>query len=117
MTNSIELFIEFAAKIKVERESLSLEILKKIDLVTKIGSSNHPEVKVDWLATCVHLKFEEYLSKAEEFVTSIGRMKYLIPLYQALNASYPERARELLESKEDFYQEMAKMQIKKILGI
>ncbi len=54
-----------------------------------LTQSPNYEVLVSWLIVAAHAGFAPSLSRTEEVFASVGRMKYLKPLYQAL-AARPE---------------------------
>lgn len=63
------------------------------------------------------MKLAESVTAASEIVTSMGRVKYLKPLYTALvNFGYKQKALDLYTLNENFYSAKAKNALKVILG-
>jgi hypothetical protein len=49
-----------------------------------LTASTNAEILVDWLTMALRAGFHQVLPRVDEVLTTVGRMKYLRPLYQAL---------------------------------
>jgi hypothetical protein len=61
-----------------------LNIIDKIDTDLNITGTLDPEVKMVWYPLLIKLSMDKILPHAESFVSTMGRMKYLVPIYEAL---------------------------------
>lgn len=75
-------------------EGITVSILKSLDEVYGLDQSENSEIKSKWLRLSIQTGWVEKVDKALEFVNSLGRMKFLEPIYGALyNAGGDLRAR------------------------
>jgi leukotriene-A4 hydrolase len=65
-------------------DSVTIEILDKIDTDLNITGTVDPEVKQRWFPLGLQTYYDNVTEPAHEFISSMGRMKYLTPIYQAL---------------------------------
>jgi leukotriene-A4 hydrolase len=64
------------------------------------------------------LNYTNVLEPAHQFISSMGRMKYLTPVYQALlKTNQKALAIQWYEENVDFYHPYAVLQIGKLLGV
>jgi aminopeptidase N len=83
----------------------------------KLTQASNPEVLVAWLTLACESGFSPAVPRAQEILGSIGRMKYLRPLYQAL-AQRPETkaaARAAFEKNKDGYHPIAVQVVRGVL--
>ena len=64
--------------------TVTQDILTRIDTDFNVTADPNPEVKQRWLPLCLELKYQSAYDAAHTFVSSQGRLKYLTPVYQAL---------------------------------
>lgn len=78
-------------------ESTSLRQMKDLDEAFGFSQSGNSEILAQWLAVSIVVGYEPAYPALEKFLTSVGRRKFLTPLYKAL-AETPgglERARAI----------------------
>jgi len=94
-----------------------LEILGKIDADLSCTTTVDPEVKQRWFATGLALEYAPVKEPAHEWISSMGRSKYLAPIYAALqdNGQHDTACTWLAENK-DFYHPVAYTTVSGIVG-
>lgn len=65
-------------------DSLSKEQMTALDQQFHFTESGNSEIKCDWLQLAIHSKYDKAYPALEEFLTSVGRRKFLKPLYTAM---------------------------------
>ena len=65
-------------------ESLSAEQLADIDQAFGLTASTNNEVAFSWLRIAIRNDYKPAYARLEDFLTSIGRNKFVMPLYQDL---------------------------------
>jgi leukotriene-A4 hydrolase len=63
---------------------LSVEKMAEMDRAFKLTQSGNSEIAFQWLLMSIRNRYEPAYPRLEEFLTSIGRRKFLRPLYQEL---------------------------------
>lgn len=81
-----QLFLEWSP------HTLSARELETLDERFGFSRSTNAEVHVGWLLLALQCGFDEVLPQVEAFVLRVGRMKYLKPLYTALQRKPATRA-------------------------
>lgn len=61
--------------------------MNELDAAFHFTASGNSEILAAWLEQCVKNDHEAAYGKLEEFLTRVGRRKFLVPLYQALIAT------------------------------
>lgn len=61
--------------------------MSELDAAFHFSDSGNSEVLAAWLEQCIKNDHEVAYGKLEEFLTTVGRRKFLMPLYQALMAT------------------------------
>ena len=64
-----------------------------LDATFHFSRSGNSEILAAWLEQCVKNDYEKAYGKLEEFLTTVGRRKFLVPLYQELKAT--EKGKEI----------------------
>ncbi|MBL0127491.1 MAG: M1 family metallopeptidase [Flavobacteriales bacterium] len=72
------------------------EQMNDLDGAFKFTSSGNAEILVAWLENCIRNDHEEAYTRLDEFLNTVGRRKYLIPLYSGLIRS--EKGRILAQN-------------------
>ena len=97
---------------------MTLDILKKIDEDLGATADPNPEVKQRWLPLCLMLRYQPAYDAAHKFVSSQGRLKYLTPVYQALEwTDQHDLALEWFNESKNFYHPIALSSLEATLGI
>ena len=63
--------------------------MAELDQAFHLTQSGNSEIAFQWLLMSIHNKYEPAYPRLEEFLTSIGRRKFIKPLYEEL-AKTPE---------------------------
>jgi len=82
-------FLDYASNLKVvflERvsaleDNVTLAILEKIDADYNLTNTLDPEVKQRWFPLGIELNYTAVVDPSYTFISSMGRMKYLKPIY------------------------------------
>jgi leukotriene-A4 hydrolase len=98
-------------------DELTVDILKRIDEDLKLSESLNHNTLYIWyqLAVSTSLIKAPY-GEVVEYLGSIGRMKYIVPVYSALNRVDSTAAHTIFESYKGFYHPIAIDSIKKAIG-
>lgn len=65
-------------------QDLSVEKMKALDTTFKFSSSGNSEVLAAWLELVIKRNYEPGYESLENFLVSVGRRKFLVPLYREL---------------------------------
>lgn len=85
------------------------------DLV--LTEEKNPEIGQRWLPLSIMMNYQPGFIKAKKFVAEYGRMKYILPVYQALvRSGNINSAVQWYNDNILFYHPIASTQIKRILG-
>ena len=108
----------FYSSLLTSNTTVTLDILKKIDEDLGATADPNPEVKQRWLPLCLMLKYQVAYDAAHTFVSSQGRLKYLTPVYQALEwTDQHELALQWFNESKDFYHPLALSSLEATLGV
>jgi hypothetical protein len=100
-------------------DSLPPDRMKTLDDRFGFTASGNSEILCQWLELCIRSGYAPADPKLEEFLTSVGRRKFLKPLYAALAAT-PEglkRARSIYAKARPGYHAVSTQTIDQMLGI
>jgi len=70
---------------------LSAEQMRRLDATCRLTSARNNEILAQWLLMAVRNAYEPAFARLEEFLTTVGRRKYIKPLYEAMNRDYATR--------------------------
>ena len=97
---------------------VTLPIVARIDADFGVTDDPNPEVKQRWLPLCLMLTYDPSYDAAHEFVSVQGRLKYLTPIYQALeDSNQHDLACQWFYENEDFYHPIAVSSLEATLGL
>lgn len=84
-----------------------------------MSTINNAEIKFRWLCLCLDSNFEPIFKSVVVFVTSVGRMKYVRPLYRSLNKcpNGAVLAKETFSTNKGFYHPICGSMVAKDLGV
>mgnify|MGYP000601501379 CR=1 FL=1 len=71
---------------------LSLEQVKDLDKVFNLTHSGNNEILCDWYQQCISVEYKDAYPSIESFLTSVGRRKFLSPIYEKLAATEDGKA-------------------------
>lgn len=95
------MFIERLIK---DKSLLTLDIMKKVDEDYNLTTSLNPELKQRWYPLGIGMNYTDVIEPAHTFISSVGRAKYLTPIYQALlDNGMKSKAQEWYDENKDFY--------------
>lgn len=69
----------------LDKDPLPHALLKAMDSVYNFSSVTNSEIRFRWQQICLKAEYEEIFPQVVKFVTEQGRMKFIRPLYRALN--------------------------------
>lgn len=96
---------------------LSVERSHLLGTTYNISSSKNVELKSAYYAIALKANDRQEFPGIVELLGSVGRMKFVKPLYRKLNELDRDLAIETFEKSKDFYPSTTKGQIQKILGL
>ncbi len=90
-----------------------------LDSTFDLTSSGNSEILCKWLVMAIDNGYDPVYDKTRDFLGSIGRMKYLKPLYKALSANpkSEELAVRIFDEHKGMYHPIARGGLESILGI
>jgi len=94
------------------------DIMALIDADYNCTGDLDPEVKQRWYPTGILLNYTAVFEPAHTFVSTMGRLKYLTPIYTALeDGGHHDMAMTWFNENKDFYHPVAVTSLEKTLGI
>ena len=109
--------VVFVERLITRIADVTIPILEKIDVDYTLTGTVDPEVKQRWFPLGIRLGYEPVLDPAHTFISSMGRLKYLTPVYQALlDANRCDLATQWFDENKDFYHPMAVAKIQKLIA-
>jgi aminopeptidase N len=100
-------------------EKLSVPRMAELDAAFGLTTRGNAEIAAQWLQMAILNDYHPADNRLEEFLTSIGRRKFLMPLYRALLKT-PEgtiRAKAIYAKARPFYHPIAVESVDKLLGV
>lgn len=108
----------FLERLAVQKDKLTLDILKKVDADYNLTGTVDPECKQRWFPIGIKAGYADVLEPAHKFISDQGRMKYLNPIYRALlETNQKDLAVKWFNENIDFYHPLAVASLKKLLGL
>ncbi|MBZ0113072.1 MAG: leukotriene A4 hydrolase C-terminal domain-containing protein, partial [Thermoanaerobaculia bacterium] len=74
---------------------LTAEQMAELDGAFGFTESGNSEILAEWLTRAIRADYEPAYPAVEQFLTSIGRRKFLMPLYRGLAGTEAGRVRAL----------------------
>ena len=71
-------------------EHLDAAHLKSLDKAFHFTASGNNEILAQWLVMAVRNRYAPANERLEEFLTTVGRRKYVKPLYEAMDSKHAE---------------------------
>ena len=94
-------------------EKLDAAQMSRLDSQFHFTASHNDEILQQWLVMAVHNNYEPASARLEEFLTTVGRRKYVKPLYEALDA---KRAAAIYEKARPLYHPITQATVDAILA-
>lgn len=108
----------FHTTLQANIESVNIAILEKIDADLGVTADVNPEVRKLWYPLGLYLFYDTVYDPAHDWISSMGRSKYLNPVYRALEDSgQHDLGVEWFDENKDFYHPVAATTLEGILGI
>lgn len=107
----------FLEKLQTFDPPLSKEASQKLASAYEILSSQNAELLCAYFLVALKAEDSAVYEKVVEFLGTIGRMKYVRPLFRALNKVKPDLAVDAFEKYKDFYHPICRGQVEKDLGL
>jgi len=118
-------FFDYYSNLKVifierlaAQTNISLDVISKVDADFNLTNTVDPECKQRWLPLGIRANYSAATEPAHQFVSSMGRLKYLNPIYLALvESGQKDLAIKWFMENIDFYHPLAVISLKKMLGL
>ena len=90
--------------------------MAKIDTDLNVTLAENPEIGQRWFPLSIALQYEQAFDAAKKYVQSIGRQKYILPVYTALvRFGYRSKAYQWYNERKTFYHPIAAANIRKVI--
>jgi leukotriene A-4 hydrolase/aminopeptidase len=76
-------------------EQLSMDQMRRLDELFQLTKSGNSEIAHQWLLMSVRNRYEPAYARLEQFLTTVGRRKFLKPLYEEMAKTPEGRERAL----------------------
>ncbi|MBK9107765.1 MAG: M1 family metallopeptidase [Saprospiraceae bacterium] len=98
-------------------DSKDSELCSKIDRIYNFKQRQNSEIRFAWFIYGIENQYTaEILPSIEDFLQTIGRRKFVLPIYEALaDHGYQELARRLFQTYGHLYHPITKLSIEKVL--
>jgi leukotriene-A4 hydrolase len=99
-------------------EQLSMDQMRKLEEAFRFTESGNSEIVDQWLLMAVRNGYEPAYARLEQFLTTVGRRKFLKPLYEEMvkTPEGKERALRIYEKARSGYHPIAQTTVDEILG-
>ncbi len=99
-------------------ENLPQGKMKDLDDAFGLTKRGNSEIAAQWLLMCVRNNYEPAFARLEEFLTTIGRRKFLMPLYKELvkTDAGKARAKAIYAKARPFYHPISVDSVDKVVG-
>ena len=98
-------------------DKVTLDIATQIDSTLKVSEEINGELIYRWLQIAIRSKYlQSPYKSADDFLGSIGRMKFVVPVYEALADVDLTMAKQIYAGHKDFYHPIAQSNIEKVLS-
>jgi leukotriene-A4 hydrolase len=91
--------------------------MEELDAAFKLTASRNYEILAEWLSIAIQSGYSPAYARLREFLMTVGRMKYVRPLYAALNKSAEGRATalEIYAKAKPLYHPIAQTAVERVL--
>jgi len=96
-------------------DDVTLDTVKQLDSTFHFGDSQNAEILFAWCRVCIKARYSPIVSKALNFVTTQGRMKFVRPIFRDLFSwkEYSQHAIDVFERKKSFYHNICRSMVEK----
>lgn len=110
--------VVFHDTLQANSDQLTIAILERIDGDYDCTDDKDPEVKQRWYPTGLSMDYQPVYDPAHTWISSMGRSKYLNPVYASLQDSgQHDLGVQWFDENKDFYHPVAAVSVEEILGI
>jgi len=96
--------VVFIERLIKKKSQVDVGLMEKIDADLNITNTVNPELKQRWFPLGIEVGYTAVMEPARQLVSSVGRAKYLTPIYQALlDNGMKSTAEEWYQANIDFY--------------
>jgi len=111
---------EWVAFIRSIPDTTAPDILREIDQIAQLKNSTNSEIICQWYTLAIRCGYTDIKPELKDFISRVGRLKYLEPIYEALKNS-PDKtdkiwARKQLEELKTVYHPLTRQAIEHILN-
>ena len=106
---------EWQTFIRALPKNISKEKLKIIDNNLGFKNCGNSEIMMEWYTKALENNYTEINGEIEDFVTKVGRRKYLMPIYAAMNSSNPKLAESIFNKVKHRYHAVSRNSIEELL--
>ena len=96
-------------------KDLSLSKLKKLDLAFNFTNSGNSEILNAWFQLVIPTNYKAADQALEKFLMTVGRRKFLQPLYEALYLKNPRKAKRIYQNARENYHSVSTQTLDAIL--
>ena len=96
-------------------KDLSLNKLKKLDLAFGFTKSGNSEILNAWFQLVIPTNYKAADQALENFLMTVGRRKFLQPLYEALSLKNPTKAKNIYQNARENYHSVTTQTLDAIL--
>ena len=107
---------EWQTFIRALPKSISKEKLKIIDVHLGFKNCGNSEIMTEWFTLALENNYTEINSEIERFLKKVGRRKYLVPIYKAMNKVNPKLAKQIFENSKNQYHAVSRNSIEELLA-
>ena len=107
----------FLEKLQTFDPPLDKAASRKLASAYDILSSQNAELLCAYFLVALKAEDDAVYERVYEFLGTIGRMKYVRPLFRALNKVKPDLATKAFEKYKDFYHPITRGMVEKDLGL
>jgi len=107
----------FLAEVQDFAEPLSPERSQGLGKAYGLADSENAELKTAYLLIALRSQDKSSYQGAADLLGSVGRMKFVRPLYRALNKVDRDLAVKTFEKNRDFYHPICRAMVEKDLGV
>jgi leukotriene-A4 hydrolase len=115
-TDNPNLKVIFLDTLVANSDSVVPKVLTRIDQDLDVTDDPNPEIGQRWFPLAIQFNYMEAFPKAKNYTQSIGRQKYIIPVYRALVSNgYRNLAYQWYDERKNFYHPITAKKIRAII--
>lgn len=112
----VNLKVVFNSQLLNRVNDVTFPMIQRIDNDLNVTKSENPEIGQRWYPLVIAIGYQEAFPTIKDYVQSIGRQKYILPVYTALvKNGYRSLAYQWYNERKTFYHPIAAANIRKII--